>query len=114
MVEAYASMDLDYVNLHWYEPIKADLDSTVTSPGVLQEIADYLRSATGHPVITNEFGQNNQIKTLVSSQVDAFRKAGYLYAVDWSGYGASGAMPLTNGTKLLSNGRSYRDEVASP
>jgi len=113
MVETYATMDLDYVNLHWYEPIKDDIDSTVTSPDVLQEIADYLRSATGHPVLTNEFGQNNQIKTLVSSQVDAFRSADFKYAIDWSGYGASGAMPLTDGTKLLSNGRSYRDEVSA-
>lgn len=112
MVKKYKHLNLDYVNIHWYEPIKDDIDQTVTSDGVLQEVADYLRDQTGHPVITNEFGQNNHHPSLVSSQVDAFRSANFKYAIDWSGHGASGAVPLTNGTDLKPNGKSYRDRVA--
>jgi hypothetical protein len=112
MVERYATMDLDYVNIHWYEPIKDDIDQSVTSDGVLQEVADYLRAATGHPVITNEFGQDNEIPTLVSSQVDAFTTAGFKYAVDFSGKGASGSVSLTKGTELKSNGKAYKYKVS--
>lgn len=112
MVKKYKHLDLDYVNIHWYEPIKNDIDQTVTAPGVLSEVADYLRDATGHPVITNEFGQDNHHRTLVSSQVDAFRASNFKYAIDWSGHGASGAVPLTDGTDLKPNGKSYRDRVA--
>jgi len=113
MLEAYATMDLDFVNLHWYEPIKANMDQTVTSNGVLETIADYLREQTGHTVISNEFGQNNDIPTLVSSQAEGFRRARFKYAIDWSGEGISGAVPLTNGTKLMPNGESYKAQVAN-
>jgi hypothetical protein len=111
MVEAYKTIDLDYVTLHWYEPLKDNSDPSVSAPGVLQEVADYLRSATGKKVITNEFGQNNEKASLVRSMVDALRVAGFLYAIDFSGEGASGSVSLTNGTKLKSNGEAYRDKV---
>lgn len=112
MVNQYAKMDLDYVNIHWYEPIKDDIDQTVTSPGVLQEVADYLREKTGHPVITNEFGQDVETPTMVSSQVDALKAAGFKYAIDFSGKGASGSVSLTKQIQLKPNGKSYRDQVA--
>jgi hypothetical protein len=111
MVDEYKKLDLDYVNIHWYEPIKSGIDQSVTSPGVLQEVADYLRSATGHPVITNEFGQNNTQPSLVASQVDAFRSADFKYAIDFSGVGASGSVSLTKGTTLKPNGDKYKQKV---
>src|SRR5439155_15341799 len=91
MIDAYKTMDLDYVTLHWYEPFN-DINKYLhqSAPGVLNEVADYLRSATGKPVISNEFGQNNSAPELVTSLVNAFRNAGFEYALDFSGNGKSG------------------------
>jgi len=114
MVDEYKILNLDYVNIHWYEPIKSDIDQTVTSPGVLQEVANYLRPATGHPVITNEFGQFNTTTTLIGSQVDAFRAAHFKYAVDFSNNsgGGMGSVALSNGIILKPNGNEYKQKVA--
>jgi hypothetical protein len=112
MVNAYRTMNLDYVNIHWYEPIKPTSDSTKSAPGALKYVANYLRFATGKRVITNEFGQNNEIPSLVASMADSLRMANFKYAIDFSGVGASGSVSLTNGTKLKPNGRAYKYVVA--
>ena len=105
-------MDLDYVNVHWYEPLDEDNDPTISAPGAAKEVADYLRWATGKPVITNEFGQDNQLPSLITSTVNEFRTAGLSYAIVYSGTGVSGAQPLHEGTNLLPNGIAYRDVIA--
>jgi hypothetical protein len=112
MIAAYKSMDLDYVNIHWYEPLDEDNDPTISAPGAAKEVADYLRWATGKPVITNEFGQDNQLPSLITSMVNEFRTAGLSYAIVYSGAGISGAQPLHEGTNLLPNGIAYRDVIA--
>ena len=111
MINNYKKSDLDYVNLHWYEPIKTGIDQTISSPGVLKEIADYLRTATGKEVITNEFRETNEKTTLIKSMVNAFKSANFKYAIDFSGEGQSGAVSLTNGTTLKPNGKAYRDAI---
>ena len=114
MIAAYKTMALDYVNFHWYEPMGEGNDPSISIPGVAKEVADYLRRATGKKVLTNEFGQSNQIPTLVASQVNEFRLAGLSYAIDFSatGAGGMGAMPLQKNTTLLPNGIAYRDAIA--
>lgn len=114
MIAKYKTLALDYVNLHWYEPWNDSDDPSISAPGVAKEVADYLRTQTGKQVLTNEFGQTNQIPTLVASQVDEFRAAGFAYAIDFSGKsgGGVGAVPLSNGLTLLPNGIAYKDAVA--
>lgn len=112
MIAAYKTMALDYVNIHWYEPLDEDNDPTISAPGAAKEVADYLRRATGKPVITNEFGQDNQLPSLITSMVNEFRLANISYAIVYSGTGVSGAQPLHKGTSLLPNGVAYRDVIA--
>jgi len=116
MIAKYKTLALDFVNLHWYEPWNDADDPTISAPGVAKEVADYLRAQTGKQVLTNEFGQTNQIPTLISSQVNEFKLAGFAYAIDFSGTsgGGIGAMPLSNGLTLLLNGIAYKTAVALP
>lgn len=112
MIDAYKNMALDYVNVHWYEPMGESNNHNVAAPGVAKEVADFLTAKTGKPVITNEFGQDNQSTSLISSMVTEFRLANFAYAVVFSGTGISGAQPLHKGTSLLPNGIAYRDAIA--
>jgi len=41
---------LDYVNIHWHEPLKPENIPDAAAPGVLVETADYLRSAAGKEI----------------------------------------------------------------
>jgi hypothetical protein len=112
-VEAFATMALDYVNFHWYQPTSKNIDDNKASSGVIKEIADYLRRATGKEVLCNEFGQYNQSTSLISSMVSELELANLSYAVVYSGSGgAAGAKPLHNGSNLLDNGVAYRDAIA--
>jgi hypothetical protein len=112
MIKKYKDMDLDYVNVHWYEPFEnIKKYPNESAPGVLKEVADYLRSATGKPVITNEFGQNNDSPDLVTSLVKALGAADFKYAIDFSGDGKTGCVALNKGTDLKPNGKAYRDNT---
>jgi hypothetical protein len=113
MISAYKAMGLDFVNIHWYEPLNENSSLSVATPGVVKEVADYLRRKIGKQVLTNEFGQTNQIPTLVSSQVVQFTLANLAYAIDFSGTGGGGvnSQALTNGIAILPNGESYRDAI---
>jgi len=114
MIAAYRTMALDFVNIHWYEPMNENNNPAFSAPGVAKEVADYLRKTTLKQVLTNEFGQTNQIPTLVASQVNEFKLANLAYAIDFSGTGSGGiaAQPLTAGIILLPNGIAYRDAIA--
>ncbi|QEC69508.1 hypothetical protein FRZ67_20195 [Panacibacter ginsenosidivorans] len=114
MIAAYKKMDLDYVNIHWYEPLNENNDPAISAPGVAKEVAAFLIKSTGKQVLTNEFGQTNQLPTLVASQVNEFKLAHLAYAIDFSGTsgGGIGSLPLTDGTVLLPNGIAYRDAVS--
>lgn len=114
MIAEYKILPLDFVNLHWYEPWNDTNDPTISAPGVAKEVADYLRLETGKQVLTNEFGQTNQYPTLIASQVDEFKAAGFAYAIDFSGTsgGGVGAVPLSTGLTLLPNGIAYKTSVA--
>lgn len=114
MIKAYKGMALDFVNFHWYEPLKDDNSPSVSAPGVVKEVADYLRRSTGKQILTNEFGQTNQIPSLVASQVSEFKLANLSYAIDFSGTGGGGvnSQPLTNGLTVLPNGVSFRTAIS--
>lgn len=70
LIGSYASLDLSYFNFHWYEPVQAlfwtdsvpptSIDTNHISPGVLENILNYLRynaPTAGKQIITNEAGQ---------------------------------------------------------
>jgi hypothetical protein len=111
-IDAFKNIALDYVNFHWYQPTTLSPNDNTASQGVVKEIADYLRRATGKQVLCNEFGQYNQSSALITSMVDQLKLAGLTYGIVFSGNSDGGAKSLNNGTKLLSNGIAFRDAVA--
>lgn len=111
-ITAFKTMALDYVNFHWYQPTSLSPNENTASQGVVKEIADYLRRATGKQVLCNEFGQYNQSSALITSMVNEIKLAGLNYGIVFSGASNSGAQPLNNGSKLLSNGIAFRDAIA--
>ncbi len=69
LVAAYKTMDIDFVNFHWYEPIQ-QRENTLQTPDLpninsidtkaLEETIAYYKRATGKTVITNEIGTINR------------------------------------------------------
>ncbi len=78
-VNAYKSLDLDYVNFHWYEPVMERVAGArkFTQPSnpdnvdlrALEEVVEYLKRTTGKPVITNEIGELNPSPTIVTTML---------------------------------------------
>ncbi|HVX25356.1 MAG TPA: hypothetical protein VHB70_03385 [Parafilimonas sp.] len=83
-INKYSSLPLSYVNIHWYEPLKASqfaanrlgnpyfsaysIDSTQITAGALDSCVSYLNASFNHiSVITNETGQLSKSNRLTSS-----------------------------------------------
>ncbi|MEP6466894.1 MAG: hypothetical protein ABJB05_11350 [Parafilimonas sp.] len=119
IIAAYKTLDLDYVNFHWYEPIRSrgaqsvDINDTTVDGKVFAFVADYLKTATGKPILTNEFGVFNTSPSLVKGLLQAARDADLRYAIFYSADGGTGrAVALQNGLgELRSNGAAFRDFV---
>jgi len=112
-------VNLDYINIHPYEPFDPDLTtnsskSAVSSatPVVLPDLQEYLIQRTGKPVMTNETGQrDNTSPSLVTSMLQLYDKLNFPYAIWYSGMPGdiAGAMPLYNTTTgvLQPNGTAF-------
>ncbi|MEP6683545.1 MAG: hypothetical protein ABJA35_09805 [Parafilimonas sp.] len=119
IIAAYKTLDLDYVNFHWYEPIRSrgaqsvDINDTTVDPKVFSFVANYLKTTTGKPVLTNEFGVFNTSPSLVKGLLQAARNADLGYAIFYSADGGTGrAVALQNSLgELRSNGAAFRDFV---
>jgi hypothetical protein len=119
IIAAYKTLDLDYVNFHWYEPVKArgaageDKNDTIVDPKVFEFVADYLKTTTGKPVMTNEFGVFNTAPSLVKGILQAAHDSNLAYAIFYSADGGAGkAVALQNGLgELRENGAAFRDFV---
>ncbi len=123
LLNAYKTMDLDYVNFHWYEPILlrfnnnkqgVNIDTNRLELKAMEEVVTFLRRKTGKDVMTNELGQVTKSKQAV---IDVLKKAYELklpYVIWYSGdgQGKSDAVALTNydGT-LRENGEAFRDYI---
>jgi hypothetical protein len=105
LIEAYKTLNLDFVNVHTH----GDNDSY--PDGLLANVADYLRTQTGHPVMCNEFTVHSTSTSLITSMVNGFKAGKYKYVLVRSGNSSAGAKPLHSGTGLLPNGITYRDDV---
>ena len=65
LLTAYKSMNLDYLNFHWYGdprqpnngPYNPAVDTTHINTQSLAELIDYLKRKTGKTIITNEIGE---------------------------------------------------------
>lgn len=117
ILAAYKTLDIDYVNFHWYEPVRGrakNAGDMEFDPKVLPYVANYLKAATGKPVMTNEFGVLNPSPALVKNVLQSVHNAGLSYAIFYSadGDGDGKAVALQNGNgDLRDNGVAFRDFV---
>lgn len=64
---------MDYVNFHWYRE----------DDRALEEVVDYLRRASGKPVVTTEIGQHNTDPGLVTQHLTTVIDELHLPLVLW-------------------------------
>jgi hypothetical protein len=119
VIEAYKTLDLDYVNFHWYEPVSARgkkdlnaLNKEHIDPEVFNAVVNYLKRTTGKPIMTNEFGVMNSSPTLIQELMQQVLNANMDYAIFYSGDGAGGSKALQNGDGSLREiGDAVRDFI---
>ncbi len=119
IIAAYKTLDLDYVNFHWYEPVKArgangtNKNDTIVDTKIFEFVANYLKTTTGKPVMTNEFGVFNTSPSLVKGLLQAVYNANLGYAIFYSSDGGVGkAVALQNVSgDLRENGMAFRDFI---
>ena len=109
LIEAYKTIDLDYVNIHTHAPFTSHDNPDVFPDGVLKNVANYIRKETGKQVICNEYNQRNNSTALMRSAVNAFENAGFKYFVAHSNDDDGKAKALYTGIKLTRIGEAYRD-----
>lgn len=115
LLTGYTTLDIDWVNLHLYEPLNGIGDGLVTVPTAFERMRDYVFNRTGKQVITNESGQENEDAGLCTSMMQAFVDGSYEYCIWFSGDGDGGARALNEQTspyELRLNGVAFRDFTA--
>jgi len=111
LLNAYTTLNIDYVNMHIYEPINDVGNGKNTIPGCIATMASYIKRRTGKPAMSNECGQRNTTPSLVTSMLQAFTTGSYPYAIWFSGDGENTkALTEKNGV-LRSNGVAYKNFV---
>ena len=103
LLQAYARMDLDYVNFHWKG----------TSPDILAltEVIAYLKKVTHKPIISNELGQFDKDPNTLTTLIQACTDAGFPYIVWYSPDENAGRRdtPLQHGdASLTPSGAAYQ------
>ena len=110
LIEAYKTIDLDYINIHTTAPYSNGDPNVFPSSDVINS-ATYLKATTGKDVICNEYNQDNQSASLMNGAVTAFKTGGYKYLIARSGQGGTKSEPLNTGTTLTTIGKAYRDAI---
>ncbi len=112
LIQGLRTIDIDYVNLHWYEPLSekgtANLSNNTdaVTPGALGHAVDFLTKVIGKPVIIGECGQVNTNASLTTSMLQEISATGVPYAIWLSGdNGISKA--LHSGSSLLPTGNAF-------
>lgn len=119
IIAAYKTLNLDYVNFHWYEPVKArgamgeNTNDTIVDATIFEFAAGYLTKLTGKQTMSNEFGVFNPSVSLIKGLLQAVRDAKLAYAIFYSADGGGGkAVALQNGFgELRQNGNAFKDFV---
>lgn len=120
LLNAYKTMNLDYVNFHWYAdsrqrntgPYNPAVDTSHVNTQSLTELVDYIKKRTGKPVITNEIGEKYYSAGYVTDILQATLDMKLPYVIWYSGDGdqAFDAKGLQNGNgSLRLAGFAYRD-----
>lgn len=89
-IPALAASRIDYINLHWYEPVfgvKTLNPNSDTTTGLLPIAINFLASRTGKPVLTNEFGTDNASQVLFNRTADEWDQNGVKIRVYYAGDG---------------------------
>lgn len=81
--------NLDYVNIHLYEPYNPDVDARTVATGSLlvpRDIQECIRAKTGRPLMTNEtFARNNTVPSLITSMMQNYDQLDFPYVIWYSG-----------------------------
>lgn len=112
LVQGLRTIDIDYVNLHWYEPLSekgttnlSDNTDAVT-PGALGHAVDFLTKIIGKPVILGECGQVNTNASLTTSMLQEISATGVPYAI-WLSSDNGTTKALNSGRSLLPTGNAF-------
>ena len=111
LIEAYKTIDLDYINIHTHAPFNKGDNPDVFPPNVAQKVADYLRRETGKEVICNEYNQYNTSTALMNSAVSAFAAGGYKYFIAHSNDNDGKGKALYSSGNLTDIGVAYKNAV---
>lgn len=118
LLEGYAKLDLDYVNLHMAVGTKGlGEGSDVFPEGLLKSVSDYIVEFTGHDVIANEISLHTDSTALVESMLEELKASNnsngqFKYSIIYSGQkGDDEAQPLNQGDSLTALGVSCRDSI---
>ncbi|MBS1729905.1 MAG: hypothetical protein JSS67_03910 [Bacteroidetes bacterium] len=110
LVEGLKNINIDYVNLHWYEQMgtKASTsnNTNAVSTGQLGRAVDFLSKLTGKPVILGECGQVDADETLTSSMLQEIANTGVPYAI-WLSSNNGTTKALNSGNSLLAAGNAF-------
>jgi hypothetical protein len=101
LLDAYRAIPLTYVNLHF------KVFNNGYPAGKLKAVADWTRSYTGHPVMSNEWHTPSGDPDILNDIINQIKDAQYAYALKWSG--GDYDSPLSQGSNLTSYGIDYRD-----
>ena len=116
LIEQFADINLDYINVHWYEPLNnPDADLDVAVPDCISIVSNYLKRVTHKPLMSNEIGTTNFKPSLVSSMLQEFAKNNYAYVLWYSGNGPGKAKSLHNDNTgmLTENGNEFKRFITS-
>lgn len=103
LIAAYKALPLDYVNFHWY----IDDDQALT------QTVNYLKRATGHPVITHEIGQYNVDPAVVTGHLQTLARLGTPMVI-WFDADGDPAFGLHDAPGVLRpNGYAYRTQATA-
>jgi len=104
---AYKSIDIDFVNFHWY--------GKSNDVSALKTTIEYLKKVTGKPVVTNEIGQYDNSPETVKAIIRLCRQEQMPYVIWYSGLKGGGgkAVSLQDITGALKpNGEAFKEAVA--
>jgi hypothetical protein len=109
LLNAYKNSNLDFVNIHWYEPVKESDVPTAALPDInhvdmsaFEESVNVFKSITGKKIITNEIGQLNIQGGITTAMLQKCYDLQLPFAVWYSGdgdeYGKARALCNSDGT----------------
>lgn len=113
LINAYKSLNLDYVNFHWYLPLRGIKGAEIAKkidPILITYVADYIKRKTGKPAITTEIGQLDPSPAIVSNTLKTCFDLKMPYVIWYSGDGGEGkAVALQNAQgDLRENGQAFK------